>query len=135
MSFFLELALIVLGFILGVIWFSVTLLPIFYGFPRSCLWVARGWAKWRTPLLYLITPVIWIFIFFGIALAMIEFLPNAAEYVRSSGGFYVGSQLGILISVGRAIFSKSTRNDMNQDFLEYMRRHLTPKGVKALGKP
>ena len=131
MSILLELALLVVGFALGILWFNVTILPVFYGVPRAFFWAARGWTKWYAALHYLSAPVIVALIFPGLALLLVEFLPAAANYVRSSFGFWLGSTFGILLSFGRAIFDKFS--DIHKDFLGFMRPYLTPKGLNATG--
>lgn len=132
----IEVGLFVLGIILAVVWFSVIALPVLYGFPRALYWALRGWARWRGAFAYLVAPLVWTIIFLGGAFAVTIFSPNAAHYLLRSGGFGVGQELGVIVCVGRAIFSKSTRLGMADDFLNFIRPYLTPQGIaKTPPKP
>jgi len=129
----LELVLIIVGLFLTIVWFSVIALPLIYGFPRALYWSLRRWAKWRTPFLYLISPLIWTVVFVSVAFILVFVFPNVATYLRQSGGFALGQTLGIILSVGRAIFSRSTHVDMSLDFYNFIRPHLTLAGGSHVG--
>jgi len=42
-----DLLFIILGFFFGFVWFSVAVLPVFYGLPKAVIWVLRRWSVWR----------------------------------------------------------------------------------------
>lgn len=133
MSAILDFGLFLVGIFLGVFWFSVIGLPLAYGFPRALYWAARGRARWRGALLYLMSPLIWNVVFLLVALFLTAFVPSVPNYLYESFGFWVGSNAGVVLAAGRAIFSKSARMDIDRDFRDFMRRHLTPSGVAAIG--
>lgn len=130
--FIVEAGLFLAGIFLSIWWFSVIILPIVYGFPRAFSWVARGWAKWRAPAYYLLTPVIWTIVFTATIIVTRVYWPGVVEYLRHSRGFDVGQLLGLFIAIGRALFSKSARRDINRDFLDFMIPHITRTGVAVI---
>ena len=133
MTGLLEMGLFLLGIFLGLWWSSVFLLPLFYGFPRGIFYVIKGWAKFRAPLLYLVTPVIWTVALFIIVLLLVIFAPNIVAYLNSSRGFALGQIVGIGLLIVRAIFSRSTHIDMSLDFYDFIRPHLTSAGAVHVG--
>lgn len=130
-DFVLFSVLFFVGSCLAIVWFSVTILPLFYGLPRSSIWVLRGWVGWRAPAPYLVVPILWNVVLFLIALALKLFLPTIAAYILQSPALVFGIPVGLVISTGRAIFVASARDDMRDDFLSAMRPYLTPEGVTA----
>lgn len=131
-SFLVEAGLLFAGIFLTIWWFSVMILPIVHGFPRAFYWVARGWAKWRAPFYYLLTPVIWTIVLVATAIVLAIYLPGISQYLRHSSGFGAGQFVGLFTAIGRALFSKSARLALHHDFLSFMIPHLTPAGVSAL---
>jgi len=132
MSIVLEVGLLVVGVFIGIWWFSVIVLPLVYGLPRGLYWAARGRVRWRTPFLYLLSPLIWTVVLFGVAFILTIFAPKVATYLRQSGAFAIGQALGILIFVGKSLFSQSTRLDMTRDFVDFIKPHLTHQGREYL---
>jgi len=130
----MELVLFALGFSLGIWFFTVVVLPVFYGVPKSLVWALRGWVRWRACAFYLIAPVLWNFVFFGAAAALVVFFPSAAIRLRESSGFGIGEPLGLRFSFGSTLFTASTRRNMRDDFLEFVRPYLTPK-APTFGEP
>jgi hypothetical protein len=128
-----EIALFLVGLPLGLFWFSVVILPLFYGLPRSLYWALGGRVKWYSPTRYLVSPILWTLIFFGAALLLVLFLPQVAALLQRSDGFATGQLLGILIGAARALFSRSSWRDLNEDFLGFMGPYLTAKGIAAAG--
>jgi len=132
MSTVLEVGLLIVGYFLGIWWFSLVVLPLVYGLPRGLYWAARGKVRWRTPFLYLLGPLIWTVVLFGVVFILTIFLPKVATYLKQSGTFAVGLTLGILIHVGRSLFSQSTQLAMTRDFVDFIRPHLTNAGRENL---
>lgn len=132
MDLLIDIGLFALGFVLGIFWFSVIVLPIFYGFPRALIWAGRGWLKWRASFTYLVVPIVWTATLFVVAYIIDYFFPDAAEFLMKSAPFGWGQTAGILLSLVRAIFSRSTRADMSIDFLTFAQPHLTDTGEAAL---
>src|SRR2546430_542742 len=128
MSSVLEFGVFLVGLFFGIWWFSLVILPLVYGLPRSGYWAVRGYVKWRVVPLYLVSPLLWTAVLSGVALVITLFLPTAATYLRESGGFAFGQILGITIITVRAIFSRSTHIDMSLDFYDFVRPYLTQAG-------
>jgi hypothetical protein len=68
-------------------------------------------------------------IFFALAFGLTIFMPAVARYLLESRGFPLGQVLGIILSLGRAIFSAATRSDMRVDFCNFVRSDLTSTGA------
>lgn len=133
MDHILGFLAILIGFLLAsVVWFAVFVLPIFYGVPRSLYWVARGWARWWLPLLYLRTPVIWFIALLVLNLILWGFLPRVAAFFNSKQ-FVAGELAGLTLATIRAIFSRSAHVDLSLDFYSLVRRHATGTGAVRLG--
>lgn len=117
MDALIDIGLLLLGFLLGIFWFSIIILPVGYGFPRAFWWSVRRRAKWRGPFMYLISPILWSGIFLGVAIMLVVYFPSTADYLRESGSFNIGQTAGIVLAVVRCVFSKSAHRDMDADFL------------------
>jgi hypothetical protein len=128
MQVVLEFALLMVGIFFGNMEFSLVILPLIYGIPKSFYWAAKGWLRWRTVLLYLISPVLWSVVLLVLSFLLLRFAPAVAQYLSNSEGFAVGQLVGILLTVVRAIFSRSTRTDMTDDFMVFVRPQLTDAG-------
>jgi O-antigen/teichoic acid export membrane protein len=61
----IGIVLFVVGAVLGLCWFSVIILPIFYGVPKLLYWIVRGKLKWKALFVYLTSPTIWTAVFVG----------------------------------------------------------------------
>lgn len=133
MKLLLDMGLFLAGVFLGLLWASVFILPLFYGFPRGIYWSSRGLLKWRRPLIFLVTPLLWSVIIFAIGFLLAFFTPTISDYLLQSGGFVIGQAVGIGILIVRAIFSRSTHIDMSLDFYDCIRPDLTPAGVDHIG--
>jgi hypothetical protein len=123
-----EIGLFIASVLLVTLWFSVIILPVFYAFPRALYWAMRGWAKWRGALAYLIGPLVWTIIFSGVAIALTFLTPSVTGYLRRSPGFNIGQTFGVIIALGRVVFSRSARLDISSDFSNLMSPYLTPRG-------
>jgi hypothetical protein len=121
MTVVFEILLFVIGGFLGTWWFSVIILPLFYGLPRSLYWTAKGTLKAKSILVSLGSFTLWTVLFTLVAMVLIEFFPNAAKYLYNSPGFYFGQWFGVLGSLMKA-FSKSGRKDLREDFWSAMAR-------------
>jgi hypothetical protein len=133
MSELLELGLLVLGLFLGVVLFSNIALPLVYGLPRASYWATRGWVIWRAPFLYLVAPASWVVVIALMTWGIQALSPDAANYLRTSWGLSTGVGVGVVITVLRAVFSRSSHADMNEDFVAFVRPYLTDKGAAAAG--
>ena|SRR2546426_11370946 len=130
----IEVGLLIAGVLFGILWFSVIVLPLFNGLPLALYWAARGWAKWKAAALYLVGPVIWSVILLGAALAVTFLFPMAVSYLRDSRGLWLGQNVGVIVSIGRVLFSKAARLDIRNDFMDFMLPHLTDAGTARFRK-
>ena len=133
MNFLVEFFLFWIGVLLGIWRFGSVFLPILYGFPRGLYWAFRGWAKWRAPFIYLVSPVLWSVALIVITLVLFIFTPKVATYLTQSRGFAIGQFVGIGLLIVRVLFSRSTHIDMADDFYAFMGSHLTPAGATMVG--
>lgn len=126
-----ELGLLLLGFLLGVWWFSVTILPIFYGLPKSIYWCSRGLFSWGILLSFLVPPIVWNLTFIGLAVVLFLWFPAIASRLQESGGFGVGQTLAV---VGGAIycFTEEGRRSLREDFQATAMRYVVTSDPKLL---
>jgi hypothetical protein len=124
MSWLREVALFFVGLLVAIWLFSNTVLPIVYGLPVGLWWVLRGWLRpvWA-PLTYLIAPIIWIVLAVGALTLLYIFWPAALE----STGLNIGIGFAFLGTAWR-LFTKESRRDLRQDFVDTMGRYLTWAG-------
>ena len=128
MHIIVDYALFLLAICFGIVWFSVIALPLLYGVPRSTWWALRGRLKWRAIPAYLVSPIVWSFIFVGAAMLLEHFTPSVARYLYSSAAFFWGQWFGIILSAIRTVGAASTRKALNEDFLDFVGRFLTAHG-------
>lgn len=121
MGILIEGILFVIAAGLGTLWFTVILLPIFYGLPRSVFWTIRGKLKARSSFVYLGTFLLWTFLFTLVAVLLLEFLPQQVAYLYNSRGFFFGQWFGLLGSLIYAI-SKTGRQNLKEEFWLAMAR-------------
>ncbi len=131
MAFLAEIGLFAGGFLLGTIWFTAFILPIFLGLPRAVFWSIKGLVRFRGALRYLIPPVICLGALFAAALFLYLFFPAALAYLNESGSFVLGQNLAVFFLLGRAVLSKSGRGDLTNDFLSFMQPYFTNSGAEA----
>lgn len=86
----IEIILFIIGVLLGLLWFSVVILPIFHGIPRTLYWVIRGKLKISSTLYYLRVTFFWIFIFVIVIYMQMKLFPTIDKIVFESIGFYFG---------------------------------------------
>lgn len=125
MEILIEIILFGIAIGLGVWWFSVIVLPIFYGLPRSIFWIVRGKLKVRSSLVYLGTFLLWTILFALAAILLLKFSPQTAAYLYNSPGFFYGQWFGVLGALISAI-SKSGRQNLKEDFWAAMARFQKP---------
>lgn len=115
MGILIQIVLFGIAAGLGAWWFTVIVLPIFYGLPRSIFWTIRGKLKSTSSLVYLLTFLLWTFLFTLAAILLLKLLPQAATYLYNSPGFFYGQWFGVFGALLRAI-SKSGRKNLKEDF-------------------
>jgi hypothetical protein len=117
----MGVVLFAIGLALGLLYFSVAALPIFYGLPKSILWAARGKCGWSVPFKYLVSPVLWSVFFLVLFVLLAMFWPSAFATLQESATFNIGSLIGFWGAALRVLVSRSAHNDMAQDFQDFVR--------------
>ncbi len=115
----LEFVLLIIGVFLGMWWYSVIILPLFYGIPKASYHISKGLLKKSAVTFYLKSFVLWTIIFLTFALILIRFFPSVSGRLLESGGFAIGQYLGIGVMTLR-LFTKKGRKDLNIDFWDIM---------------
>ena len=118
----LEIVLFMIGAGFGLLWFSVIVLPIFYGVPKSLYWIIRGKLRIKALFAYLVTPAIRTAILVLVAVLLGMFWPSANQYLYNSAGFFFGQWLGVIGVLIRSV-TKSGRQDLREDFLSATARY------------
>lgn len=111
----IEFLLLIVGILLGIWWWSVIILPLFYGIPKATYYVTKGLLKKSAAIFYLKSFTLWMIIWFAVAFILVKYSPNVAGRLLESGGFAAGQLIGIGMSAWR-VFTKDGRKDLNIDF-------------------
>lgn len=111
----MEIILFVIGALFGAWWFSVIILPIFYGLPKAIMGTVNGQLRAKSILASLVAPLLWTFLFIVIAVILLKFIPRVAYYLNGSTGFIFGQWFGIIGSLISA-FSASGRKSLKEDY-------------------
>lgn len=114
-----EILLFVIGFFLGIWWWSVIILPLFYGLPKAAYYISKGLLKKTAATFYAKTFILWTIIFFIIAFVLTKYFSNIARILLASEGFAIGQLIGIGVSAWR-MFTAEGRKDLNADFWDIM---------------
>jgi hypothetical protein len=118
----LEIVLFVIGAGFGLLWFSVIVLPVFYGVPKSLYWIMRGRLRMKALFVYLVTPGIWT-VLLVVAVVLLGILwPRVNGYLYNSAGFFFGQWFGVIGALIRSV-TKAGRQDLREDFLSFTARH------------
>ncbi len=111
----LAAALLVIGVVIGRIWFGIILLPLIYGVPRT------AWQIWRRRLrptaivLYIFPVVLWSTAFVVLALALTFFSRSVAMVLWQSSAFSGGQFIGVVLGFMQ-MASREGRRDLDVDF-------------------
>jgi len=116
MTFAVELCLLVAGFLLGVWFTSMLVVPLFYGAPRALIGIFRRNLELRAIVPHIVAPVIWTVFLCLFVLALTYFWNWAFEYLRTSGGFNFGQAMGTVWAIAQILLSSKTRADMRGEF-------------------
>lgn len=118
----IEILLYIIGILFGVLWFSVIILPIFYGIPRTIWFFGKGILRLKASTYYLKTFILW-FVIFTLLIIFIQYLsPKTINYLYNSAGFSYGQMTGIFGSLFYAFTAKG-RKDLSEDFWERMEKY------------
>jgi hypothetical protein len=116
------------GILVGALWFSVILLPLFYGLPRSIYLIFKGVLRTAVVTSYVLGPVIWTIIFVVTALVINEYFPRTRTFLFNDAGFAYGQWIGVFLMLIRSL-SKDGRRDLNKDFLSTIERYRNVGGA------
>jgi len=115
----LDIVLLILGVLLGFLWWKVIILPLFYGIPKALYYVSKGLLRKSAILFYLSSFILWNLFFIVIAAILVKFFPEVSNSLMNSGTFAIGQFIGIGLSACYML-TKKCRNDLNLDFWEVM---------------
>ena len=118
----LEIVLFVIGAGFGLLWFSVIVLPVFYGVPKSLYWIMRGRSRMKSLFAYLLTPTIWTVLLVVVVVLGGIFWPRANGYLYDSAGFFFGQWFGVIGAIIRSV-TKTGRQDLREDFVSFTARY------------
>jgi hypothetical protein len=124
-----EMGLFIGGAIFGYVLLVSVLVQLCYGFPRCLLWVLTGWARWYAPFLYLIRPLTWGLVLFGLWLVLILHGPGAVKNLLWTQNFLLGLAGGVILGLGRAVLSNYARRRSKEGFLKFIMPYLTDVGI------
>lgn len=119
----LELLLLINGIALGILVWSLIILPVFYGVPKTIIYVFKGLLRKSATIFYLNSFVLWNLIFIVVAAFLVSYFPNLGHTLSNSEGFFIGQWMGIGICVLR-IFTSDGRKDLDYDFWRTMIKYL-----------
>jgi hypothetical protein len=86
MTFVVEFCLFAAGFLLGIWFTSILVVPLLYGAPRALIGILRRTLEPKAIVPHIAAPVIWTGFLFLSMLGLAYFWDRAFEYVRTSGG-------------------------------------------------
>jgi len=118
----LAVVLFVIGAGFGLLWFSVIVLPVFYGVPKSLYRIMRGRLRVKALFAYLVAPAVWTVLLVVLVVLLDIFWPRANQYLYNSAGFFFGQWFGVIGALIRSV-TKSGRQDLREDFLSTTARY------------
>lgn len=120
MTVVVELLLFVTGFLFGVWYTAMLVLPLFYGVPKALFACFRKELPFKAVLAYLIAPFFWTVFFTAILVGMRSFWRVGFDYLQESGGFNFGDALGSLTLITNALLSRKAQSNMKIEFEEFV---------------
>src|SRR3989338_11489885 len=110
-----SILLFPVGFLLGVWYTAMLILPLFYGIPRALAGYFRGQLRFKAVAAYLVAPISWTLFFMVAFFLMAYFWESGFNYLRYNGGFNWGQTVGSLLLILNALFNRKSRMDMRAD--------------------
>jgi hypothetical protein len=127
MSFVLEFLAFMIGFLIGLWYTAMLVLPLFYGLPKAILGYFRKELLLRAIVSYLVAPMAWI-LFVTLALfIMAIFWERGFRFILESGSFNAGQALGSIFLVTKIILSRRTRAGLQAEFDEFVLPYKRPE--------
>jgi len=118
----MEIVLFILGILFGAWWFTVIILPLFYGFPRTLWFTGKGVLRLKSSLHYFFIFFVWNIIFTTLIIVLWYFSPSIVDYLYNSQGFTYGQMLGVIGLLFRAT-TTGGRKDLHDDFWAAMEKY------------
>jgi len=115
----LGIVIAVVSGLLTILFFSLIILPLFYGIPRALWWAIKGRRRWNAPLLYTMSMAFGLILLLGGSFLSQYFFPEFIDYILNSWGILTGIGLGALGGLHTVLTVKG-RDDLNRDFLNRM---------------
>ena len=122
-----SILLFPIGFLLGVWYTAMLVLPLFYGIPRALAGYFRRQLRFKAVTAYLAAPALWTVFFVVIFFLMAYFWESGFNYLCYSGGFNWGQTLGSLLLILNTLFNRKSRVDMRADFDEFVKPYKLTK--------
>jgi len=118
----IEILLFIIGILFGSLLFTVTILPIFYGMPRTIWFFSKGTLRLKASMYYLRIFALWFVIIISLFIFIQYLSPKTINYLYNSFGFYYGQWTGVIGSLFYA-FTNKGRKDLNEDFWNKMEKY------------
>lgn len=115
----LDIVLFIVGVLLGLWWWTVIILPLFYGIPKATYYILKGLLRKSAVIFYLKVFIIWNLVLLGVSVILARYFPAVLNSLIDSKTFAIGQIIGILIS-GRNVFTEWGRSLLNADFWDVM---------------
>jgi len=123
MKFIFEIFVFFVTLPATVWWFTVIILPLFYGIPKSLyLVLVKKEGTFKVPCMYFYGFLKWNIIYFLLFYVLISFFPDIFYYLKESFTFYMAQFIAVIYCVG-SLFSKKQRDDMEIDFNIFVEKH------------
>jgi hypothetical protein len=103
------------GFLAGILFFSLILLPLFYGLPKSIYYYLKGVLKPGAIFFYLFALMFWVIVLIVLGFILQLLAPSVNRFLIFDSRFVIGQWLGIIFSILRSLTS-SGRADLRDDF-------------------
>jgi hypothetical protein len=116
MTFVLELLALMTGFLIGLWYTSMLVLPLFYGLPKAILGYFRRELLLTAVVPYIVAPVAWTLFFTLVVFSMAIFWERGFRFILESGSFNAGQALGSAFLVAKVILSRKTRAGLKAEF-------------------
>ena len=117
-----EILLFVAGAGFGLLWFSVIVLPAFYGVPKSVYWIMKRRLRTKALFAYLVTPAIGTVLLVVVLVVVDIFWPRAIRYLYNSAGFFFGQWFGVIGGIIRSV-TRAGREHPREDFFSFTARY------------
>lgn len=115
-----NLVLFAIGVAFGLLFFSISVLPLLYALPKTIYWVSKG-RLWAGAVRYVLLKFLVVNFLLLISVALIgAIVPSLADLLYNNAGFFYGQWTGIGMGLLYA-FTEKGRADLNADFWRMMR--------------